>query len=140
MNDFYKKENELLEHCRLQASELLKSFGEFYPFAMGMDESFTFYSVNTYDGVAQPDVTTHLEQLIDALPENSKTNNYVALVVCLDVRVIPPYTNEKMDAIELRLNNKYKVSANYCIPYILNGKEIELYEVFEMEGTLHLWK
>jgi hypothetical protein len=66
---------------------------------------------------------------------------YVAVAIGVDVLTIPPDKQEKMNAIEIRIDIRGSDNINFYIPYEkLQSGEYKFYEVFSNTGTLSLSK
>ncbi|MFD1631047.1 hypothetical protein [Pseudopedobacter beijingensis] len=133
------EEDIIIEKSFYQAKNLLEEFGEFYPFAMGIDKKKQIFNINTFSGTEKPNPLSHKEELIEALNVSIKDNELIAVTVVVNVMIVPPYDEVKLSAIEIEINNSFKDSVNYYIPYEDKEGSIEYYELFKLEGTLRIW-
>ena len=138
MND-NQEEVKVLKSTYKMAKELLELYGEFYPFAMGVNNDLEIFTINTFSGEEQPDVQEHLEELTKAVKVRVKENKLFAVTICVNVTTFPPYTDEKMEAIEIRINNCLGDSVNYYIPYEIHADSVKFFELFEKAGQLKIW-
>lgn len=130
----------LKENVIFQAQHYLKEFGEFYPFAAVIESNGELKPTSVYFGEENPvsiDVISNLEK---ALQKGIKDNGYKAVAICVDVMTIPPYGKQKMDAIEIRIDQEKSDNLNFYIPYEkLESGEYKFYDIFTNKGTLSLY-
>lgn len=102
--------------------ELLKKNGEFFPVASAIQTNDSVAQVGTYDGNERP--------LSDKLISDFKTGlrarkeDYQAIAIFYDVRVIDPNTNLKTDAVAVFIEAREENSAQiFYYPYLLNAEK-----------------
>ena len=99
------------------------------------------YYINTYFDEEYPtstDVIDNLEKAYKTLVETNQ-NEYKIISICSDVLVVPPYSENKIDALEIRINYIPNECINYYLPYKRN-KESTIYFLKEYSeaGTLNI--
>jgi hypothetical protein len=136
-----EKEIELLKQNIIkQATYFIKEYGEFYPFGFIIDSKNHLKPTNVYLGKENPSTLEVIENLERAYKVGIELQNYIAVSICVDVKVVPPTMNEKIDALEIRLNTNEKESENIYVPYkLLPDGEVQFYDSYSSEGSLNLF-
>ncbi len=128
--------NKLKEICIAQAKSLLLEFGEFYPFAFATDTNNRIIPISAYFGEEEPTILKTLEYLENAFVVSDKEHNFSAVALCVNVFSTTPYSDKKMDCIEIRIDQKGVGSLNIYVPYRIEDKNINFHLAFEAQGTL----
>ena len=123
------------------ARQLLKEFGEFYPFAFGIDKEDKVCSIGTYFGKEKPPSSEVLEHLEKGIKSEISKGNYITIALCIDVVTTPPDSSEKTDALEIRVDGDDIKPVNYYLPYSkqVDG-EIIFKKMFALKGTMNLFE
>ena len=126
--------NQLLDATAPRAENLLREFGEFFPFGAQMLPSGEIVPVEAYTGEEQP----RSQDLIDLLMTSFKTRAYdgevVATALVYDVRVTLPGSDRKSDAIAVNLDHRDNYSVTVFFPYVIANGEPALGEAFANIG------
>jgi hypothetical protein len=99
------------------AKKMRKQHGEFYPFgaSMGADGNITM------DGATTREEKPPSQELIDVLAASyatrSRTGELRAAALCADVRVLPPGSEAKTDAIQVGLEHSSGEAVTVFLPY-----------------------
>jgi len=111
--DVEKVMNPLLE----LAGDLLQKYGEFYPFAGFLDSEGAFHLTATYDGNEHPSSTLVIADLRRVFEHTASQEHYRAIGLAYDVRVTPPGSSGKVDAVLVELEHHSGYRVNVCWPY-----------------------
>lgn len=129
----------LKDNIILQAKTYLNEADEFYPFASVIDINGKLIPTSVYFGEEHPLTEDVLKKLEIALKKGVDEKRYAAVAIGVDVLTIPPGRQEKMDAIEIRIDTGDSGNINFYLPYEkLKSGEYKFYEVFSNTGTLSL--
>ena len=132
--------NKLVESIILQAKYFLNDAGEFFPFGTSIDINGNISPIGTYSGNEHPKPIEVLKELEQGMQQMIGKRQYTGVAIGIDVRTVPPGGQEKVDAIEIRVDHKREGSTNYYLPYekLDNGTFI-FYEMFSNKGTLNIF-
>lgn len=136
-----KEEVELLMNHGMEfAVEMLRKYGEFFPFARAMDPGGGILVLEAYDGREQPPSAELAELLEAGLRKGVERGDYGAVAIFLDVRVGSLDSPERRDAVQVGLEHRDDYRANVYLPYTLVNDEVEFGETFahEREATIFL--
>ncbi len=98
---------------------LLEKYGEFFPLASAIKTNNTLVQEGTYEGDEQPPSNTMLANFKSAFKANR--DDYNAITIFFDVRVMNPNTNSKTDAVAVFAEmKKDSVAFNFYYPYVLS--------------------
>jgi hypothetical protein len=123
MNDIERLLNSTLPFVE----SLLKKHGEFFPLASAVETNDSITSVSTYDGDEHPESENVIADLKKVLMDGATKNDYKAIAIFYDVKVIDPNTSQKTDAIAVFVESKSDTTAfTLFYPYTLKNKELEL--------------
>jgi hypothetical protein len=126
---------ELVDAFLPHAQQLLAENGEFYPFGGAINSKGEIISVAAYDGDEHPASQTLIDLLVQSFKAEAKQGTYRATAIVYDVRVVPPDTEEKSDAICLDLDHVEGLSLTALLPYSFNGDgEIVYTKLFAQAG------
>jgi hypothetical protein len=109
--------NELLPVLFDFAQLMLRKAGEFFPFAASMTTDGKVQSVGGYTGDEHPPSQEVIDLLIAAFQRDAAAGKIRAAGICMDVRTIPPGSNEKTDAICARLEHVDGEAVDVYLPY-----------------------
>ena len=115
--------------------QMLEKHGEFIPYGGAMKTDGEIVSVSGYEGEEQPLSQDIINLLKDGYRIAVKNNEYKATAIFYDVRVIPPGTQEKTDAIAVALDHKENYSVIVLFPYKLINSNVQFGEVFAEAGA-----
>ena len=126
--------------CISQAKVFLLEVGEFFPFAYGLTSENKVVPVMIYFGENQPSSIAVIRNLEIAFKTNNETENYISVAICSDVLSVPPFANEKIDSIEIRIDFIDDNSVNFYIPYKKNdSNQFIFFEEYKTEGTFNFY-
>jgi len=126
-----KQEAEALMNAGLPfAEKMLLKHGEFFPFASGMTENDEIRPVAVYEGVEHPESANVRASLIKTLRQSALNNEFKAIAIFSDVRVLPPSSKGKTDAVQVELEHRHQYSATVFFPYVRTNGELKFGEVF----------
>ena len=99
------------------AQKMLKEHGEFYPFgaSMGTDGKITMDGAAT--GREHPPSKELLDLLSESYTQRASTGGLRAAAICADVRVPPPGSDQKTDAIQVGLEHANGEAVTVFLPY-----------------------
>ena len=99
------------------AKKMLKEHGEFYPFgaSMGIDGNITMDGAAT--GREHPPSQELHDLLSESYTQRANTGVLRAAAICADVRVPPPSSDQKTDAIQVGLEHANGEAATVFLPY-----------------------
>ena len=121
-------------------ARLLEKHGEFYPVAGFLDANGRFELVATYDGNEHPAATQVLSDLRRVFQQSATPSGYRAIGLAYDVRVVPPGSTNKTDAVlvELEHHTGYRVNVHW--PYTRGRSGPPTFGApFAATGTLHCY-
>jgi len=116
--------NAVLDH----ASHLLKSYGEFYPFAIIRKVDGTLQPLNTYEGKEKPSASEHLNQLEKTLQSSFDKYEYDSFGIGVNTSVSK--NGEREDVILIRINFEGEDYEDSFVPYKNIEGSIELYDMY----------
>ena len=116
------------------AQQMLERHGEFIPYGGAMKPNGEIVSVAGYDGDEFPPSQDIIDLLKDAFRAAGRSGEYKATAIVFDVRVIPPGSEEKTDAVAVALDHKESYSVVVLFPYLLNNGAVEFGQVFAEAG------
>jgi hypothetical protein len=116
------------------AEQMLREYGEFYPYGGVMLADGSMQSFAAADGNEYPRSTDLIGMLEDTFREHAHEGRYRATGIVYDVRTVPPGTIEKTDAIALRLDHESGYSVVVFIPYRLSDGQIAKGTTFAVKG------
>jgi hypothetical protein len=99
------------------AQKMLRQYGEFYPFgtSMGIDGKIIMDGATT--GREHPSSQELLDLLLNSYAKRVKTGELRATAICADVRVQPPGSVQKTDAISVGLEHTNGEAVTVFLPY-----------------------
>ena len=99
------------------AKKMLRQHGEFLPFgaSMGLDGKITMDGATT--GEEKPPSQELLDLLSESYAKRAKKGELRAAAVCADVRVLPPGSEAKTDAIQVGLEHARGEGVTVFLPY-----------------------
>ena len=99
------------------AQQMLRKYGEFYPFGVSMNAEGEIMMDAGYNGVERPASQELIDLLTDAYREKARSGGLRAAGICADVRVIPPGQSHKSDAIRVSLEHHNGEAVDVILPY-----------------------
>lgn len=105
--------NLLLPH----AQDLVRKYGEFYPFGAMMTAEGEATLQAAYDGDEHPSSQDLIDLLVAGMRQAAQAGRIRASAVCLDTRVVPPGQGNKIDAICVRIEHHTGEAAAAYLPY-----------------------
>jgi hypothetical protein len=124
-----------------QAKRMLAEYGEFYPYGGAIDKKGKVISIEVDDGDEHPPSQKLIDRLVGSFQSQATAGEYRATAIVYDVRVIPPGSTEKTDAICLELDHVEGVSLKVFVPYKIKRKNEVIYgEMFSRDGAARIFK
>jgi hypothetical protein len=131
---------ELMNSLLTVAEMMLKEYREFYPYGGYMDRDGRICHV----GVNDPDTEYPKSQdMIDILEstfrEMAREKKCKAVAIVVDVRVTPPRSHIKTDAIQVSVEHVDNYSVQVFFPYSLVNDELAFGETFACRGEQRIF-
>jgi hypothetical protein len=117
------------------AEKLLVEHGEFYPFGASLKANDTVAMVSAYDGDDKPESQPLIELLRYGLKTSAGKGEIIASAVAYDVRVTPPGSGNKTDAVAVELEHKDDYAVVVYFPYQIKNKVVAFGEAFANRGS-----
>lgn len=126
----------IMNHLIPFAQQMLAKAGEFHPFGASMRMDGQLVQNAAYTGNEQPPAQQLIELLTGGFRHEAASGNLRAAGICFDVRVVPPGSSEKSDAICVQLEHSDGEAIRVFVPYKKGwvGK-IKYGEMFANQGT-----
>jgi hypothetical protein len=102
------------------AQGMLAKHGAFFPFGASLKSDGEVVLAAGDAGETHPESVAFVELLVDGFRKAASSHAIRAAGVCLDVRVVPPNTSKKMDAICARLEHAEGQCVDVYLPYEKN--------------------
>lgn len=122
--------DQLLDATVLRAENLLREYGEFYPFGAQMLPSGEIVPVSAYVGDEQPQSHLLIDHLQTYFKARASNGEVVATALAYDVSVTSPASDRKSDAIAVKLDHRDSYSVIVFLPYVIANGEPALGEGF----------
>ena len=117
------------------AEQMLEKYGEFFPYGAAMTQAGEIVSIEGYNGHEQPPSQDIINLLKDSFRASAKAKKYKATGIFFDVRIAPPGSKEKTDAIAIALDHKDNYSVIVYFPYKLELGKVHFGQVFATAGA-----
>lgn len=132
----FKQETEKLINAILPfAEQMLRQYGEFYPYGGYMTPHGEIVDVGAKDSNASHPKSQDLIDILRAsFREMAKANRCKAVAIVFDVAVTPPHSNRKSDAIQVSVEHRDGYSAEVFFPYHIINNEIVYDATFAQQG------
>ena len=99
------------------AQEMLKKNGAFYPFGVSMDDGGTVALATADTGEEKPASETLIAMMTAGFQKSARAGKLKAAGICYDVRVTPPGSGEKTDAICVQIEHADGEALVAYVPY-----------------------
>ncbi|MEM9293894.1 MAG: hypothetical protein AAGD01_19605 [Acidobacteriota bacterium] len=134
MTDTHNEIEEFLNQSIGFAEQMLRKFGDFYPYAVAkrLDGEFTMMSAQGDD--ENPDPAELVAAFEQELREGAQKGEFVATAIVYDVTIPLPPDDVESRAIGISLDHKESESLVIYMPYELDGEQISVGETFVQEG------
>lgn len=132
-----KSDCEKLMHAVLPLAErMLSQFGEFYPYGGFMKPNGEITHVGAEDeDTEHPKSKDLIYVLRDSFSQMAATGACKATALAFDVRIIPPGTEQKSDAVQVCLEHADGYSAEVFLPYQIDQDgRVSYGTMFAQEG------
>jgi hypothetical protein len=118
------------------AERMLSEFGEFYPYGGYMKPSGEIVHIGAEDEEQDhPKSKDLLYILRHSFSEMAATGACKATAIVFDVRIVPPGSEEKSDAVQVCLEHADGYSAEVFLPYQIDqGGRVSYSAMFAQEG------
>jgi hypothetical protein len=117
------------------AEKMLSEHSEFFPYGAAMKPDGEIVSVAGYDGREQPPSQEIIDLLNAELRKDVALGMYKATAVVYDVRVAPPGSKAKSDAIAVALDHRDDYSVVVLFPYSISNRTLNIGAPFAEEGA-----
>lgn len=126
-----KEETEALMNAGIPfAEQMLSEHGEFYPYASAMRPTGEIAKVGYTDGNEHPAPSDVRDGLIASLRRSAERGEFKAIAIFTDVRVQPPSSDTKTDAVQVELEHRDGYSATVFFPYERDGPSFHFGDLF----------
>ena len=123
------------------AQKMLTEHGEFHPYGGAINSKREIVWVAVHDGDEHPPSERIIDLLVDACRAEAKAGTYRATAIIFDVRVVPPGSDQKTDAIQIDLDHISELSLTVFLPYKIKHKgEVVYGEMFAQAGEKKVFK
>jgi len=122
------------------AERMLQEYGEFFPFGGAMKANGETVYVAGYDGREKPPSADIIGLLNDAFRSGARSGEYKATALVYDIRILPPLSEQKSDAVAVSLNHRDNYSAVVILPYQLKNGGVVFGEVFAEKGDADVFE
>ena len=116
------------------AEMMLIEHQEFHPFGWAMSSNFDPISVAMDMGVEFPPAQEKIEAYFDTFRREALAGNYIATSIFYDVRVTPPDSESKSDAVAVALDDVNGYSGVVYKPYRWMNGELIFGNIFAFAG------
>jgi hypothetical protein len=99
------------------AQKMLKEHGEFYPFGTSMDPDGKIIMDGATTGQEHPPSQELFDLLSESYAKRANTDELRAAAICADMRVQPPGSLQKTDAISVALEHANGEAVTVFLPY-----------------------
>jgi hypothetical protein len=121
------------------ATKTLQEHGEFYPFGASLKLDGNVALAMAYDGRENPPSQPLIDMLRDGFRADASTRKIIASAVVYDVRVTPPGTSDKMDAVAVELDHRDNYSVVVFFPYTIRDGTVDVREPFANKGEARIF-
>jgi len=122
------------------AQKMLEEHGEFFPFGGTMKSNGEIAYTAGYDGREQPPSADIIKLLKDCFRSGAKSGLYKATALVYDVRVVPPSSGQKSDAIAVALDHRDNCSVVVYFPYQIQSGKVAFGHAFAEKGEANVFK
>ena len=127
--------DELMSDILPFAKKMLSEHGEFFPYGGAITSRGEIIHIGTSDGEEHPPSQKLVDVLIESFQAQAKAGAYRATAIVFDVRVKPPSSEQKTDAVQINLDHVDGLSVECFLPYQIKGKgEVVYGEMFAQKG------
>lgn len=130
---------ELLNAVLPFAEKMLREHGEFFPFGASMKPNGDIALVGAYEGSEQPPSQPLIDLLHQGFREDATKGAIRASATVYDVRVVPPGTSVKTDAVAIELDHRDNYSTVVYFPYTINAGKVEFQDAFASKGAFAIF-
>lgn len=118
------------------AEKMLREHGEFYPYGGYMKVDGEIVHVGAkIDDAEHPASQPLIDLLRKSFQEEAKAGEYRATAIVFDVRIKPPGSEEKTDAIQVCLDHRENYSVNVLFPYKISDGKLLFGKNFAQRGS-----
>lgn len=117
------------------AEQMLQKNGEFFPFGGTISRNGTIAHSSAYDGREQPPSQELINLMTKGFQQSASRGEIKACAIVSDIRIVPPGSKEKTDAIRVQLDHIEDYSVEVIFPYQLSeSKELIFGDLFAQAG------
>ncbi len=133
--------DELMNDILPFAQKMLSEHGQFFPYGGAITSKGEIIHVGASDGDEHPPSQKLIDVLIESFQAKAKSGEYRATAIVFDVRVKPPLSEQKTDAVQINLDHADGLSVECFLPYQLKRKgEVVYGEMFAQKGSARVFK
>ena len=123
------------------AKQMLEEHGEFHPFGASMHADGQIEMIGAQqEGEEFPNAQDLIATLESSLYEEAEQGTIRASGICVDVRVVPPGSTEKTDAVQTSLEHREAKAVNMFLPYTKDSsKRIHYGETFAFASNPNIF-
>ena len=126
----------LLGSARTFAERMLREFGEFHPYGEVMRPDGKIVSVSSTTGEEWPAAKDLISILRASYRSDAEAGKILVCAIVYDVKVVPPGSKQKKDAVAFAIDHRDGYSAEVFFPYVLReSREIVFDPPFAQKGS-----
>jgi hypothetical protein len=123
------------------AQQMLAKHGEFYPYGGAITTAGKIVMVGATETDDHPDSQKVIDGLNEGFRSKAKAGEYSSTGLVFDVKVKPPKSDQKTDAIQINLDHATGLSLQVFLPYQIGGKgDVSYGEMFAQQGDAKVFK
>ena len=133
--------DELMSDILPFAQKMLSEHGEFFPYGGVITSKGEIVHIGASDGDEHPPSQKLIDLLTESFQAQAKAGAYRATAIVSDVRVKPPSSEQKTDAVQINLDHAEGLSVECFLPYEIKGnREVVYGEMFAQKGSARIFK
>ena len=121
------------------AKKMLSEHGEFYPYGASMKPDGKIVEAGASDGREHPPSQALIDLLREAFRADAQKGAIIASATVYDVRIVPPGSASKTDAVAVELDHRDNYSVVVLFPYTISGGTVQFSEPFAQRGTFGIF-
>jgi hypothetical protein len=125
----------LLDSILPFAEKMLKDHGEFHPFGATLKSDGTSAMVASSDGTEKPKSQPLIDLIRNGFKSSAAKHEIIASALAYDVRVTPPGSSSKTDAVAVELDHRDNYSVVVYFPYFIRSGAVVFGEAFASAGA-----
>ena len=125
----------LLDSVLPLAEKMLKEHGEFYPFGATLKRDGTQALAGADDGTSKPASQPLIDLMRSGFRAAAAKREIIASALAYDVRVVPPGSGAKTDAVAVEIDHRDGYSVVIYFPYVLQSGGVVFGQAFANAGA-----